>query len=296
MKTGMMKVLAVKVLAVWVCVLVVSCEVAPAPIPNGPIKVFSFNLRRFDDAKAANKSVAGFLAGMLRDADVAALQEGLEVSEAAVCEFVRLMGGNRGFVLGPPEGRSAFYRENFLFVYNKDRVRLESSAVYPDSAKKFERPPMAAYFKTNAGFDFIVLNCHIKPDEAKVQTAKEIALLPVAARYFTQLWHEPDVLVVGDLNADGAYYDETDLVQVFPDASWTIITDNSCDTTVSANNAFSYDRIIISKTVREDWLEAWGTVRFDTWAECRKITSAPGTDLSDHYPVWAEFSTINDTD
>jgi endonuclease/exonuclease/phosphatase family metal-dependent hydrolase len=285
-----------KLFMVFVCLLAVSCDVAPAPVSTEPVKVVSFNLRRFDDAKARDRKIAGFLASLLRDADVAALQEGLAVSEGAVREFAESVGGNVGFVLGPPEGSSAFYRENFIFLYHKDRVTLKASAVYPDHTNTFERPPMAAYFAADAGFDFIVLNNHVKPDETQKQTTQEIAHLPEAARYFTQLWNEPDILVVGDLNADGAYYTEAKLGEVFPEAAWTIITGNDCDTTVSANNTFTYDRFIISKTAREDWRGTWGVIRFDTWTDCRKITSNPGTDISDHYPVWAEFSVTNDKD
>jgi endonuclease/exonuclease/phosphatase family metal-dependent hydrolase len=272
-----------------------SCTLTPAPEPAGPVKIVSFNLRRFDNAKAANRKTAGFMASLLRDADVAALQEGLKVSEAAVREFAELTGANRGVVVGPAQGRNAFYRENYIFLYNKDRVTLVATAVYPDEAKTFERPPMAAYFRA-AGFDFIVVNCHIKPDETTVQTTEEIAKLPEAARYFARLWQENDLFIVGDLNADGAYYDEENLAQTFPKNAWTIIVGNDCDTTVSANNTFTYDRFIISKSADEDWTGAWGVIRFDAWNECRDITSNPGVDISDHYPVWAEFSPINDTD
>jgi endonuclease/exonuclease/phosphatase family metal-dependent hydrolase len=282
-------------LAVLVWLNAVSCDVAPAPVSDEPIRVVTFNLRRFGDTKARDRDIAGFMAGLLRDADVAVLQEGLAVSEAAVREFATMVGGNRGFVLGPPEGRNAFYRENFIFFYNKDRMTLKASAVYPDEAKIFERPPMAAWFSANAGFDFIVVNNHVKPDETKIQTTQEIAQIPEVARYFSKLWNEPDILVMGDLNADGAYYDEANLAAVFPEASWTIITGNNCDTTVSANNTFTYDRFIISKSAREDWRGTWGVIRFDTWANCRAITSNPA-DISDHYPVWAEFSVTGDTD
>ena len=291
--------LSMKLSMIFVCAAAVSCAFAPAPeSAAGPVKIVSFNLRRFDDAKAANRKVAGFLASLLRDADIAALQEGLEVSEAAVREFAGLAGANRGFALGPPEGRNAFYRENFIFVYNKDRVTLVATAVYPDEAKTFERPPMAAYFKTAGfdSFDFIIVNNHIKPDETTAQTTAEIARLPEAARYFTRLWQENDVLIAGDLNADGAYYNEANLAQVFSPNQWTIITGNDYDTTVSANNTFTYDRFIISKSADEDWTGAWGVIRFDTWDDCRKITSNPGVDISDHYPLWAEFSTTRDTD
>jgi endonuclease/exonuclease/phosphatase family metal-dependent hydrolase len=288
-----------KLSMILVCVAAVFCAVScvftPAPEPAEPVKVVSFNLRRFDDTKAANRKTAGFMASLLRDADVAALQEGLGVSEAAVREFAGLTGANRGFALGPAEGRNVFYRENFIFIYNKDRMSLAATAVYPDGERAFERPPMAAYFKT-AGFDFIVVNCHIKPDETTAQTTKEIARLPDVARYFSRLWQENDVIIAGDLNADGAYYHEANLALVFPESAWTIITGNDCDTTVSPNNTFTYDRFIISKSANEDWTGMWGVVRFDTWNECRNITAKPGVDISDHYPLWAEFSADNETD
>jgi endonuclease/exonuclease/phosphatase family metal-dependent hydrolase len=278
------------------CVIIAACDTAPAPVSVEPVKVVSFNLRRFDDAKAGNQKITGFLAALLRDSDVAALQEGLEVSDTALREFAGRFGGAFGFVLGPPEGRNSFYRENYIFLYNKDRMKLEASAVYPDTAKTFERPPMAAYFRTAAGLDIVIMNVHIKPDETTVRTTREIAALPEAARYFQRLWHEEDVVIAGDLNADGAYYDETELVRVFSQDMWTIITDNGCDTTVSANNTFTYDRLIISKSTREDWTGNWGVTRFDLLPDCRNITSNPGVDISDHYPVWAVFSTVNDRD
>jgi endonuclease/exonuclease/phosphatase family metal-dependent hydrolase len=276
------------------CVFAASCGPGPAAgdaVP--PVKAVSFNLRRFDDAKAAGRTAAGFMASLLRDADIAALQEGLDVSEAAVREFAGMTGGNRGFALGPAQGRNGFYRENFIFLYNKDRVTLAATAVYPDEGRVFERPPVAAYFKTG-GFDFIAVNCHIKPDETGAQTAREIALLPEAARYFSLLWRDNDVLIAGDLNADGAYYDEADLARVFPPGAWTVITGNDCDTTVSPNNTFTYDRLIVSKSAAAYWTGTWGVTRFDTWPECRNITANPLTDISDHYPVWAEFSAARD--
>jgi hypothetical protein len=154
-----------------------ACSSGSAPAPAAPLKVLSFNLLRFDNAKAADPKTAAFMASLLRDADVAALQEGLQVSAEAVRAFAEMAGPNRGFLLGPPQGRNGFYRENFVFIYNTDRVTLAASALYPDADKIFERPPMAAHFKT-ASSGFIVLNCHIKPDETGGQTAREIAALP----------------------------------------------------------------------------------------------------------------------
>ena len=279
--------------ALLLCFL--SCPAAPASGPAAPLKVVSFNLLRFGDAKAADRKIAGFMASLIRDADVAALQEGLDLSEDAARGFAEMAGADKAFVLGPPQGRNDFYRENYLFLYNKNRVSLAAAAVYPDIERTFERPPMAAYFKA-AAFDFFIVNCHVKPDETAARTTAEIARLPGVVRYFSALWRETDALVAGDLNAAGAYYDEDSLAYVFPQAAWTIVTPNGCDTTVSPKNTFAYDRLIISKSAAEDWTGNWGIIRFDSWDECRNVTPNPMADISDHYPLWADFFVTNDSD
>jgi endonuclease/exonuclease/phosphatase family metal-dependent hydrolase len=279
-----------------------SCTVSAAG-PSHPVKVYSFNLRRFDTVKAADPAVSAFLAGLIEDASVAALQEIIGLDDQAMRTFALRAGANRAVALGPPEGRTAIYQEQFAFIYNPAEVRLIQSARYPDSGSRFERPPFAAYFSTEPSAspsapasDFIVVNCHIKPDESRVRTTAEIALLPEVAQYFKALWHEPDILVVGDFNADGIYYDKTKLQGVFPPSQWTELSGNDWDTAVSGNVNAAYDRFFISKSAVEDWTGNAGVIRFDEWDGCWRITSNPAAAISDHYPLWAEFDTGADQD
>jgi deoxyribonuclease-1-like protein len=282
------------VLLLGACDLLGGLAGLDAEVSGGPLRFYSFNMLRFDDAKAKNTKISRYMAGLLQDASLAALQEVQLSDERLAREFCAKAGAagggtSFGYTLSPSLGSSIYYKEKFLFIYRNDVLTLQNSAVYPDTGKKFERPPFAALFSTRDGRRFIVLNIHIKPDEAGTVSTAEIAALPAAASHFKGLWKTDDCLLMGDFNADGAYYDEKKLARVFPLASWKIIVPNSADTTVSGANDNTYDRIIASKSAASFWTEQWGTVRFDETSACRAITKSPMQDISDHYPVWAEF-------
>jgi endonuclease/exonuclease/phosphatase family metal-dependent hydrolase len=112
--------------------------------------------------------------------------------------------------------------------------------------------------------------------------------------YYQSFWDEQDVLIVGDFNADGFYYDESALVSVFPPPAFSIILTNEYDTTVAASDN-TYDRFIITASASEDFTGNFGVLRFDEVYDFDTYHIAP-REVSDHYPIWAEFSTDKDTD
>ena len=114
------------------------------------------------------------------------------------------------------------------------------------------------------------------------------------ARFFQELWDETDVALAGDFNADGRYYDETDLTAVFPEDAYHIIIANDYDTTLASGDN-TYDRIIISASAVEDYAGVCGALRFDEVYDFSGLSIEP-RHVSDHYPVWAEFYTAADTD
>jgi endonuclease/exonuclease/phosphatase family metal-dependent hydrolase len=112
--------------------------------------------------------------------------------------------------------------------------------------------------------------------------------------YYKALWDEPDVLVVGDFNADGIYYDESLLAAVFPDENYKIILTNEFDTTV-ADGDNTYDRFIITETAIEDYSGNRGVIQVDEVYDFNQYDIEP-KNVSDHYPIWAEFYIDRDTD
>lgn len=237
----------------------------------------------------AKPEAAHILADIVSRADVTAIQEVRSASIAPVLEFMDLLPPQYAYVLGPREGRSGS-KEQYWVIYDTTKLRLLAEATWADPEDLFERNPLGVYFQTRDSFDFILIDNHIQPSAA----AREIAALPEVVRYFQELWGEKDVVLAGDFNADGVYYDETLLAAAFPEHEYHSIITNDYDTTVALSDN-TYDRIIITASAGEDYAGACGVIRFDELYDFTELTINP-RQVSDHYPVWAEFFTGADTD
>jgi endonuclease/exonuclease/phosphatase family metal-dependent hydrolase len=261
------------------------------------VRICSFNIQIFGRAKMARDGVPAVLADIVSQADITAVQELRSLDSSPVEQFMALLpesgegpdGGKYAYVLGPREGRTSS-KEQYWIIYDRAKFTVLAEDSYFDPGDKFERNPLAVHFQSGGLLDFILINNHIKPASA----GEEISALPEVARYYQELWGERDVFVVGDFNADGRYYDESLLSAVFPEDAYRIIIGNECDTTLAPGDN-SYDRFVISAEAEEDFTGDSGVIRFDELYDFGLMGIAPGA-VSDHYPVWAEFYTGNDTD
>jgi endonuclease/exonuclease/phosphatase family metal-dependent hydrolase len=253
------------------------------------IKLFSFNMQIFGVSKSAKDEVMTILADIVSRSSVTAVQEVRSVDIGPVMRFMQLLPPEYAFLLGPREGRTRS-KEQYWIIYDSSKMRLLDERTWPDPEDVFERNPLGVWFQTNGGFDFILINTHIQPSNA----AQEIAALPEVAQYYQDLWGETDVALVGDFNADGNYYDENDLAALFPEDGYRIIITNDYDTTLASSDN-TYDRIIITASAVEDYAGVCGVLRFDEEYDFSALSIQP-RQVSDHYPVWAEFYTDADTD
>ena len=105
---------------------------------------------------------------------------------------------------------------------------------------------------------------------------------------------DPDVICLGDFNADGSYYDEDVYLTDFPSTGFLWLIGNDVDTTLAASDN-TYDRIVTTLDSDEDFAGATGVLRFDTVYDFSSPTLEPD-DVSDHFPVWAQFYTGMDTE
>lgn len=254
-----------------------------------PVRILSFNIQIFGASKMAKPEVAGILADIVSRADIIAVQEVRSAGIEPVENFMSLLPEQYRYVIGPRLGRS-ISKEQYWVLYNSSRVTVLREDTWPDEADVFEREPFAVHLNVEDTFDFILINNHIQPGAA----AREIQTLPEVAAYYRDLWNEPDVLIVGDLNADGYYFDELLLDTIFPPDEYHIIIGNEYDTTV-AENEYTYDRFIITTSALEDFTGSFGVFRFDEVYDFSAYTIQP-KQVSDHYPVWADFWPDQDTD
>jgi endonuclease/exonuclease/phosphatase family metal-dependent hydrolase len=276
-------------LLLFLCVFQGYAESLPETPESERIRICTFNIQVFGVSKMSKPGVADVLADIVSRFDLTAVQEVRSARPEPVERFMALLPERYGYVLGPREGRSSS-KEQFWIIYDTEKLTVLGAETWPDPGDRFERNPLGVYFQTKDKFDFILVDVHVRPDSA----AEEIAAMPELAAGFRELWQERDVILMGDFNADGYYYDETALSAVFPGDEYLIITGNDLDTTVAAGDN-SYDRIIISASALEDYAFRLGVLRFEEHYDFDALPVRP-RELSDHYPVWAEFFIDRDTD
>jgi endonuclease/exonuclease/phosphatase family metal-dependent hydrolase len=265
------------------------CFASGAAFGVETIRVFSFNIQIFGKAKMSKPDVVNILADIVSLADVIAIQEVRTASLEPVEQFMRLLPARYAYVIGPREGRGSS-KEQYWMIYDKYKVRVLAAETWSDDEDIFERDPFAVFFQTLDKFDFILINNHIQPGNAYA----EISALPKVVDYYRRRWNETDIVLAGDFNADGSYYDERYLRDVFPEDQYRIVISNEYDTSV-ADSENTYDRIIITKSAVEDYSGNCGVLYFDELYHFDQYRIRP-RDVSDHYPIWAEFSIDADTD
>jgi endonuclease/exonuclease/phosphatase family metal-dependent hydrolase len=253
------------------------------------ILIYSFNIQIFGASKMNKPEVVDILVDIVSKADVVAIQEVRASSDAPVLDFMARLPDKYNYVIGPREGRSSS-KEQYWVIYDTTKLQVMGSDTWSDPDDIFERNPLGVYFQTSDNFDFIIIDNHLQPSGA----AREIAALPRVVSYFHDLWGDPDVLIVGDFNADGSYYNEKLLTSIFPDGEYMVLLGNDVDTTVAVSDN-TYDRFIITNSAREDYAGNCGVLRFDELYDFSSLSIEP-RHVSDHFPIWAEFKIYADTD
>jgi endonuclease/exonuclease/phosphatase family metal-dependent hydrolase len=254
-----------------------------------PIRIMSFNIQIFGVTKMAKPEVVELLVDIVSRADIIAIQEVRSIAIDPVEKFMSLLPERYRYVIGPRLGRSSS-KEQYWVIYDSGKVTVLNEDTWPDEADIFARNPLAVYFKTENTFDFILINNHIQPGAAE----KEIRALPEVVHYYRNLWDDPDVMVVGDLNADGRYFDAALLDSIFPEDEYTIIITDEYDTTIAASKN-TYDRFIITNSANEYFTGSFGVFRFDEVYDFGQYSITPRA-VSDHCPIWADFWTARNFD
>ncbi len=259
---------------------------------NKTIKIATFNIQVFGRSKRKKQDVMNILTKTVRNFDITAVQEIRDSSETTLDYFVReineLQGADYKAVGSERLGRTSS-KERYAFIYNPAAVSFSGiSYTYNDENDVFEREPFIAGF-SSGNFDYVLVNVHIKPDDAKREIA---ALADVVKDADEKFANDHDIIVLGDFNADGSYFSEN-ITTGFRDLFYTWIVSDDMDTTV-AKNTYTYDRIVFQQEfTTQDFTGNTEVFRFD---QIYHLTPELTKKVSDHYPVFAVFYTDKDTD
>ncbi len=235
------------------------------PIPELPKDEFSiacWNLQIFGQSKASDSSLLSYYADKLDDHDIFIIQEIRDQSGTSITKLAEkfpnydYIVSNRAGTTQSKEQYAIFYHHNIIFESSYDFT--------PILQLQFERPPFQATFRAD-NWTFTIYTSHLKPDDVDRELSN-------FERLVSQL--QSDVILIGDFNADGSYYDESSINHF---TTWNWVITNDMDTTV-AESSNTYDRIIINSYAENNFIRSG-------------IMNDVNADQSDHYLIYAVFDT-----
>lgn len=258
---------------------------ATPPIAGGPtIRIASYNIQVFGKAKADKPEVMKVLDAIVRQFDVVAIQEIRDADDYLIPNFVRQInsaGRRYDFVIGERLGNTQS-KEQYAYIFDTDRVEIDRMSVYTlgDPDNLLHREPLVATFRTrgvdpSVAFTFTLVNVHTDPDVAP----DEVDALAEAYRAIRRSGQEDDVIMLGDFNLDdrrlGRLGQIPGIVPVIRD-----VFTNTRQTKL-------YDNIIFHQPSTTEYEGKSGV--FDVMRTFN-LTLDWADQVSDHFPVWAEFS------
>jgi endonuclease/exonuclease/phosphatase family metal-dependent hydrolase len=253
--------------------------------PAGTIKIASFNIQVFGESKLRKPDAMRTIVEVVRRFDVVAIQELRATSDEIMPRFIAELnatGRRYDFIVGPRLGRTNS-KEQYVFVYDTATIECDRSSMYTaqNPGEKLHRAPLVASFRTrNAppqqAFTFSLVNIHTDPDEVPLELA---ALADVIRAVRNDGRGEDDVLLLGDLNAD-----ERMLANLAQTTGSSLVV-NGVPT--NTRRTKTYDNILYARNATTEFTQQWGVLDFER--EFR-LTPEQALEVSDHFPVWAEYS------
>jgi endonuclease/exonuclease/phosphatase family metal-dependent hydrolase len=266
--------------------------IAPPPIFGGPaIRIASFNIKDFGDAKAAKSYVMATLAAIIHNFHVVAIQEISSQDNYLIDNFLRNFVNQNGRVydriVGPRLGRST-NTEQYAFLYDTAAIEVNRRMVYTvhDPDDLLHREPLVAMFRVRGpppqhAFTFVLVNIHTDPHETDVELDALAQVYQVVRR---TAGGEDDIILLGDLNVDDQHLGQ--LGQL--DSVRPVVRGVPTNTRGTA----LYDNIILHQPSTAEFSGRWGVLNFP---HVFKLTPDQALQVSDHLPIWAEFSAYEST-
>ncbi|QDV65090.1 endonuclease/exonuclease/phosphatase family protein [Crateriforma conspicua] len=269
------------------------------------IRVATFNIQVFAEAKSNNRTVMQQIAGIVANFDVVAIQE-VKSKGVALDRLMEILnqdvprGGRPHYqaVMSQPLGRTN-QKEHYAFVWDDRRIALVPDSQYvvqdgePNSESDFlHREPMVASFQvrplpnqTRQPFRFTMINMHTDPDEVRGDSrTNEMNVLDDVfnnIRSWEYSQHgEDDYMLVGDLNVDVPNLGEMGQIPGIASLAGGLTTNTARNKT--------YDHILIDRYTMQEFIP--GRAGVVDFVNDLGITSEQAKAISDHLPVFAEFS------
>jgi len=255
--------------------LVPEMAASPGLHDGETIRIASFNIQVFGEAKLAKSEVTEVLVEVFRRFDLVAVQEIRSKNQGLLPDFVRQLnaeGGRYDFVLGERQGRTSS-KEQYAFVFDTRTIEVDPLAVYSilDRDDLLHRGP-----PPESAFTFTLINVHTDPDE----TGTELDALDDVYRSVRNDGRgEDDIILLGDLNVDEEHLGQLGQISG--------IRPLIVGTTTNTRRTKLYDNILLHAPSTTEFTGRAGV--FDLESELG-LSPDQAQQVSDHLPIWAEFS------
>lgn len=252
---------------------------------TGTIKVGSFNIQVFGSTKLNKPRVMSVLAEVVRRFDVVAIQEVRAKTDDVLPRFIDMInstGRHYDFVIGPRLGRTNS-KEQYAIIFDTASIEVDRGGIYTveDPDDLLHREPLVASFRVRGpspkeAFTFSLVDIHTDPDETKQE-------LDALGDVYRAVQHdgrgEDDVILLGDLNVDDRHLGRLGEVS---NIMWTI---SGVPTNTRGNK--QYDNMLFVQGATNEFTGRAGVL--DLIREFN-LTTDEALEVSDHMPIWAEFS------
>ncbi len=239
---------------------------------SGKISIASFNIQVFGTSKLSKPEVMEKIVAIINNFDAVAIQEVRSAENTILPNLVNMLGSGWDYKISERLGRTSS-KEQYALVYRKESIVVDSVYQVPDPYDKLHREPFVCYCRSGS-FDFSIINIHTDPDEIPEElNALDDVLL-------SELKKEKDAILMGDLNAAPAEFDELGRI-----AGVFYVIPNGKTTNVRGTQ--TYDNIVFIGNELREYLR--GDV-YD-FKSIFGLTQEQALDISDHLPVYAVFRT-----
>jgi hypothetical protein len=258
--------------------------------PAGPlrptIRIATYQLGRLDDIKLANRRVNDVLMRLLPRFDLIAIQGVRGKNQGVLVRLIEQLNATSGrsydFATCPTQQRDAVEHYS-AFLFDRTRIEVDRTTVHfvDDRQGRLRIKPLVGLFRVRGpdpaqAFTFNLVNVETDPDHATTE-------LDVLAEVFRAVRDdgrgEDDVILLGDLESDDQHLGQlgkllgvTALVSGIP---------------TTARGANLLDNILLD---RRATCEFTGRVEVVDMMREFELTLPGVQEVSDHLPVWAEFS------
>ena len=267
-------------------------QAVPAPAPPSPmfggpaIRVASFNIQVFGDSKASKPHIMWTLAAIIQNFHVVAIQEVRTQDDYFLDNFLRNYVNRNGRaydkVIGPRLGRSSS-TEQYAFLYDTAAIDVNPRMIYTvnDPDDLLHREPLVAMFRVRGpppqqAFTFVLVNMHTDPDETETE-------LDALGQVYQVVRHasggEDDIILLGDLNVDDRHLGQLGRLDGIRPIVRGVYT--------NTRQAALYDNMLLHQPSTAEFSGSWGVYNIE---QIHKLTRDQALQVSDHLPIWAEFS------